>query len=129
MSDNKDNINNIVELPKVKRGRPTKAALQAARSKIGRPKETTGRIAEFKERLLATSGPYVIDKVIKIALDDKHPGQMAAIKMCMDRVLPISLFEKSAGARPQVQINIVNATQEDNMTIDIPSVESEEVDE
>jgi hypothetical protein len=49
----------------------------------------------------------VINKIVSIAMDDTHNGQMAALKMCMDRVLPTSLFEKDAkGQRNAVTINI-----------------------
>jgi hypothetical protein len=120
----------IPEVPKKKgRGRPSKAELAAATKKIGRPKNDTGRIAEFKARLLATSGTSVIDKVLSIAENDNHPGQMAALKMCMDRMLPVSLFEKGANGRPQVQINIVNATDpnnNNNVVIDVGGIEDEE---
>ena len=120
----------IPEVPKKKgRGRPSKAELAAATKKIGRPKNDTGRIAEFKARLLATSGTSVIDKVLSIAENDSHPGQMAALKMCMDRMLPVSLFEKGANGRPQVQINIVNATDpnnNNNVVIDVGGIEDEE---
>ena len=66
------------------------------------------RIAEFKRMLLhAPVGNSIIRKVIDIARDDNHPGQMAAIKMCMDRLLPTSLFEeKSGNERPQISITI-----------------------
>lgn len=108
-------------------GRPSKARLKAPK-KPGRPVETRGRIAEFKERLMATSGTKVIDKVISIAQDDEHPGQMAALKMCMDRILPVSLFEKQSGQKPQIQINIVNTTQEDDsVQIDVSGAEDIEV--
>lgn len=124
-----DNVT-IPEVPKKKgRGRPSKAELAAATKKIGRPKNDTGRIAEFKARLLATSGTSVIDKVLSIAENDNHPGQMAALKMCMDRMLPVSLFEKGANGRPQVQINIVNATDpnnNNNVVIDVGGIEDEE---
>ena len=124
-----DNVT-IPEIPKKKgRGRPSKAELAAATKKIGRPKNDTGRIAEFKARLLATSGTSVIDKVLSIAENDNHPGQMAALKMCMDRMLPVSLFEKGANGRPQVQINIVNATDpnnNNNVVIDVGGIEDEE---
>jgi hypothetical protein len=124
------NIDNTEDKPPVKRkaGRPSKAELAATR-KRGRPKNDTGRIAEFKERLLATSGTRVIDKVLQIAQNDAHPGQMAALKMCMDRMLPISLFEKGANSRPSVQINIVNATDPNNnqeVTIDVTDVKEVE---
>jgi hypothetical protein len=44
--------------------------------------------------------------VIQIALNDEHPGQMAALKMCMDRTLPVSMFEKDKSQRSAVTINI-----------------------
>lgn len=99
--------------PKIRtRGRPPKADMLAiknrTKNKIGRPVGDTGRIQEFKERLLATGGTRILDKMISIALNDNHPGQMAAIKMSIDRLLPVSLFEasKAAGSMPTVSINI-----------------------
>lgn len=54
------------------------------------------RVQEFKNMLLkATTGESVIRKVIDVARNDEHPGQMAALKMCMDRLLPVSLFESA----------------------------------
>ncbi len=105
--------------PKIrtKKGRPPKADLLAVKNrtkgKLGRPVGDTGRIQEFKERLLATGGTRILDKMISIALDDSHPGQMAAIKMSIDRVLPISLFEasKAGGSVPSISINITGLTE------------------
>ena len=95
---------------KKKRGRPRKIDIEAKknRGKVGRPVGDAGRIKEFKARLLATSGDKVISKIIEVALDDGHSGQLAALKMCMDRVLPLSYFEKEKGASgtPQISINI-----------------------
>jgi hypothetical protein len=115
MSDNKE-LNevkspptNIVVAakPKAKMGRPRKEDLKKAKAPIGRPKNDTGRLAEFKQRLLGTSGSAVIEKIIQIGQDDDHPGQMAALKMAMDRILPLSMFEKDAkGQRNAIQINI-----------------------
>ena len=83
-----------------KRGRPKKADIEAAKKpgngKVGRPVGDNGRIQELKARLMATAGTKVIDKIIHIALNDEHPGQMAALKLCIDRQLPLSLFEKDA---------------------------------
>lgn len=99
--------------PKIRgRGRPPKTDLDAVKNrtknKVGRPKGDTGRLEEFKQRLLATGGTRILDKMISIALDDNHPGQMAAIKMSMDRMLPVSSFEasKNGGASPTISINI-----------------------
>jgi len=70
------------------------------------PKTDTVKIRELKDMLLKSGGKNVVQKVIDIALDDGHPGQMAALKMCMDRTLPTSLFDKEKGARSAVTINI-----------------------
>lgn len=94
---------------KPRRGRPPKALVESKKKpgKVGRPQGDTGRIQELKARLLATTGDKVINKIVSIAMDDTHNGQMAALKMCMDRVLPTSLFEKDAkGQRNAVTINI-----------------------
>lgn len=100
-------------VPKARgKGRPPKADLIAVKErnkgKIGRPVGDAGRIQEFKERLLATGGTRILDKMIAIALDDNHPGQMAAIKMSVDRMLPMSTFEaaKNGGNAPTISINI-----------------------
>jgi hypothetical protein len=70
------------------------------------PKTDNQRIKELKELMIRSGGKDVAQKVIDIALNDQHPGQMAAIKMCMDRTLPVSMFEKDKGARSAVTINI-----------------------
>jgi hypothetical protein len=102
-----------VVVPKTRgKGRPPKADLIAVKErnkgKIGRPVGDAGRIQEFKERLLATGGTRIIDKVVSIAMNDDHQGQMAAIKLCMDRLLPMSVFEaaKQGGNVPTISINI-----------------------
>lgn len=98
------------EEPKKKRGRPRKSDVEAKkrgnRGVVGRPPGDAARINEFKARLLATSGDKVINKIIHIALDDEHPGQMAALKMCMDRVLPLSYFEKDKMSQGKSSVNI-----------------------
>ena len=98
------------EKPKAKRGRPRKTDIEAKkagnRGVRGRPPGDAARINEFKARLLATSGDKVINKIINIALDDDHPGQMAALKMCMDRVLPVSYFEKDKTTNGKSSVSI-----------------------
>ena len=97
---------------KPKRGRPRKVDIEAKkkgnRQSVGRPKGDAARINELKARLLATSGDKVITKVIQIALEDGHPVQAAALKMCMDRVLPVSYFDKKneTGGRNAISITI-----------------------
>lgn len=115
--------------PKIRgKGRPPKADLVAVKNrtkgKIGRPVGDAGRIEEFKQRLLATGGTRILDKMIAIALDDEHPGQMAAIKMSIDRMLPISTFEaaKNGGSTPSISINISGLTSPTVSTDDVVDV-------
>jgi hypothetical protein len=99
-----------LEPVKRKRGRPKKSEVEARkkgnRGVRGRPPGDAARMNEFKARLLATAGDRVIDKVINIALDDEHQGQMAALKMCMDRVLPMSYFDKDKANSGKSNISI-----------------------
>ena len=100
-------MNDVVVKQKKKLGRPTKESIKNAKAPLGRPKNDTGRMAEFKQRLLGTSGENVIKKIIEIGQTDGHPGQTACLKMAMDRILPMSMFEKdSKGQRNAIQINI-----------------------
>jgi len=95
---------------KPKRGRPRKTDIEAKkrgnRGVRGRPAGDAARINEFKARLLATSGDKVINKIIDIAMDDEHNGQMAALKMCIDRVLPLSYFDKDKNGLGKSSVNI-----------------------
>lgn len=70
------------------------------------PKTDYQRIRELKELMIRSGGKDVAEKVIQIALNDEHPGQMTALKMCLDRALPIGLFEKDKSQRSSVTINI-----------------------
>lgn len=106
-SESEQNTNTPV---KRGRGRPRKSEVEAKkkgnRGVRGRPPGDAARINEFKARLLATSGDNVINKIIEIAQNDEHPGQMAALKMCMDRVLPLSYFEKDKATNGRSSVSI-----------------------
>ena len=94
---------------KPKIGRPTKKAIAKKKNPgvVGRPPGDAARIAEFKARLLATSGDKVLTKIIETALTDNHPAQGAMLKFCGERLLPLSSFDtKSSGGTPQISINI-----------------------
>lgn len=122
-------LNEVVVVSTPRKGRPRKADIEAKkkRGKVGRPQGDTGRIAEFKARLLSTTGTKVIDTVLRKALDDNDKDQVACLKMCMDRLLPVSLFEKDAkGQRNAVTINITGLGEtkvEAVETIDVETVE------
>lgn len=107
------------ERPKIVRrklGRPLKKDIEAKkkgnRGKVGRPAGDSARIAEFKARLLGTSGDKIIETLIHKALDPNDKDQIAALKMCVDRVLPLSVFDaaKNSGTTPQISINITGLT-------------------
>jgi hypothetical protein len=61
---------------------------------------------ELKDLMIRSGGKDVAQKLIDIALNDNHPAQITAIKMCIDRTLPISMFEKDKTQRGAVTINI-----------------------
>ena len=62
----------------------------------------------MKARLLASpKSRKVLDSIVNAALDDEHKNQAAAWKLLMDRMLPVSYFEKDAsGGRSAVNITI-----------------------
>ena len=103
-----------VEQPeKKKAGRPKgvfglKRQIQeyARNPDLALPKTDNQRIKDLKDMLIRSSGKDVVEKMISIALNDNHPAQMAAIKMCVDRTLPVSMFEKDKSQRSAVTINI-----------------------
>ena len=65
------------------------------------------RQLELKQTLLEHPDvPKVIETVIRTALDDNHKNQTAAQKILMDRMLPISTFEKAVDSREKINIVI-----------------------
>jgi len=121
MSDSVEVTTSVAEVkkerPKIVRrklGRPLKKDIEAKkkgnRGKVGRPAGDSARIAEFKARLLGTSGDKIIETLIHKALDPNDKDQIAALKMCVDRVLPLSMFDaaKNSGQSPQISINITS---------------------
>jgi hypothetical protein len=66
-------------------------------------------------------------------LNDEHPGQIAALKMCVDRQLPLSLFEKDAKRGSNaITINITgvgNVEAEQTDTIDADDIDYEDQEE
>ena len=75
--------------------------------KRGRPAGMRARQLELKQTLLEHPDvPKVIETVIRTALDDNHKNQTAAQKILMDRMLPISMFEKAVDSREKINIVI-----------------------
>ena len=120
---------------KRKRGRPSKKEMEYVALKTKRKKsplvskrEETAKIRELMARMLITNGDRVLKKTIDIAMQDEHPHQMAALKLLMDRALPVSIFEKDKQLNKGVTINISNvATEPQQVTIDsVDSIDSVE---
>ena len=122
------------KLVRRKVGRPLKKDIEAKkkgnRGKVGRPAGDAARINEFKARLLGTSGDKIIETLIHKALDPNDKDQIAALKMCVDRVLPLSMFDaaKNSGSVPQISINITGLTSPavDADVVDMGEVDSDE---
>ena len=123
------------ELDKPKRGRPRKSEVEARRKpgKVGRPKGDASIINDYKARMLASpKSRRVLDSILDAALNDDHKNQAAAWKLLMDRMLPVSYFEKdnAQGGRPAVSITIsgigdAKVTENDIIDAEVIDVDDE----
>ena len=81
--------------------------------KRGRPAGMRARQLELKQTLLEHPDvPKVLEKVVSAALDDEHKNQAVAQKILMDRILPISTFEKQFDNREQITISVIDKESE-----------------
>ena len=101
---------------KNKGGRPKKADIQAKLKpgKRGRPQGDYQKARELAARMLVAGSDRMLQTLIRMALTEGHPNQMASLKMCLDRSLPISYFENKDSAGQQaggIVINITGVTQ------------------
>ena len=106
-----------------RRGRPPKkdvAAKTAGNRKArGRPPGDAAAIAEFKARILTSpKSMKVIESIFDAALDDDHKNQAAAWKLLVDRMMPMSHFEKAKQSTGLSSISInVNTTDGNGVII------------
>ena len=61
--------------------------------------------------------PKVREKVVSAALDDDHKNQAVAQKILMDRVLPISTFDKGTDFKERINITISTIPIKDEKVI------------
>jgi len=86
--------------------------------KRGRPAGMRARQLELKQTLLEHPDvPTVIETVVRTALDDTHKNQTAAQKILMDRILPISTFDKGTDLRERINITISTIPIKDEKVI------------
>ena len=88
-------------------------------------REQTERLHELKAQFLSNKklGPLV-EKLFDVAMDDDHPGQMQAMKVITDKILPTQSFSSESKKSSAVQINIsglqVSAIEEKEISNDEP---------
>jgi len=119
-----------------KRGRPPKSLVESKkggnRVKRGRPPGDAAAINEFKARLLASPrSQKVLDSIMSAALNDEHKNQAAAWKLLMDRMLPVSYFEKDKNnaGRSAVSITITGVGSDTTITPEPNIIEGEIIDD
>ena len=118
--------------PKNKGGRPKKADIQAKLKpgKRGRPQGDYQKARELAARMLVAGSDRMLKELIRMALTDGHPNQIPALKMCLDRALPISYFENKDSGNGNggqgITINITGVSTSANIetTDDIIDVET-----
>ena len=101
---------------KRKRGRPRKPDRLMTRQQWedeskkakGRPKGMRTAIKKLEERFLSANRiEGVIDAIVQAAEDPEHKNQAAAWKLIMDRMAPLSHYDKTKGnEKPVIQINV-----------------------
>jgi hypothetical protein len=96
----------------VGRPRSSELASKTKRNSIGRPKGEAAIMQEYKARMLASpKSRRVIEAIFDAALNDDHKHQASAWKLLVDRLMPVSMFEKEidpngGSVRPTINISI-----------------------
>ena len=69
----------------------------------GRPKGSVNKYTELSRELLSENGVMIVSKVIEKAMD----GDVACLKMCMDRIVPAHKAVEIKHENQDMAINIV----------------------
>ena len=97
-------------MPSENSGNPTgRPPVKKKKNPIGRPRGEAAIMKGYRERMLnSPKSRKVLTAILDAALDDEHKNQAAAWKIVVDRIMPVSSFEKLAGStqRNAIQINI-----------------------
>lgn len=124
------------KLPAKRRGRPPKQQIESKkrgnRAVMGRPKGDAAVINDYKARLLASpQSKKVLDTILNAALDDDHKNQSAAWKLLVDRLMPLSYFEKdkAGGGRNSVSITITGVDGSKTILDTEKTIEGEIIDD
>ena len=105
--------------PRLREKRPT--------VRVGRPAGQRASQLELQEFMYShPKKKKVVEEMMRAALDPEHKNQGIAWKLLMDRMLPISGFEKLAG-KSAIQI-IINTLDSSAVEIEGETIESVEED-
>lgn len=100
-------------------GPPKKDRFKKSKSNpVGRPKGEAGIMKDYRDRMLnSPKSRKVLDSIFAAALDDNHKNQAAAWKIVVDRIVPVSGFDKLAQGAPRSAIT-VNITGVEGVQVD-----------
>lgn len=71
------------------------------------PNEKKARAQEILATMLTKKSKAIVQRIMDKALDDNDDDQMACLKICVDRMIPMSYFEKEKQGNKGVTIQII----------------------
>jgi|TARA_R110000796_G_scaffold34642_1_gene89302 hypothetical protein len=97
---------NEEDKPKEKRksrGNPSFHKGMTSINPAGRPKGSLNKYTKLSRELMSEKGPELVEKVIELALEgDRH-----CLKMCLDRIIPVSKAVEIKHEHEDLGINII----------------------
>ena len=105
----------------VRKGKLARKKEQAARALMTKSEQRDRMSVLRSEFLRSDKLDRFSRKLFEIAMDDEHQGQMAAMKMIADRILPTTSFVSESNKSSAVQINISG--------LQVHSVQAKEVEQ
>ena len=93
------------DVPEVKRprGNPSFYKGMPSLNPKGRTKGSVNKFTKLSRELMSSKGPEIVDKVIELALEgDRH-----CLKMCLDRIIPVSKAVEIKHEHEDLGINII----------------------
>tara|TARA_R110002110_G_scaffold394713_1_gene608927 strand:- start:109 stop:501 length:393 start_codon:yes stop_codon:yes gene_type:complete len=91
------------KIEKRKRGNPNFYKGMPALNPKGRDKGSVNKFTKLSRELMSSKGPEIVDKVIELALEgDRH-----CLKMCLDRIIPVSKAVEIKHEHEDLGINII----------------------
>ena len=88
---------------KKQRGNPNFYKGMPSLNPKGRTKGSINKFTKLSRELMSSKGPEIVDKVIELALEgDRH-----CLKMCLDRIIPVSKAVEIKHEHEDLGINII----------------------